>query len=178
MHLKGVWRSAGMKFGEQCVMISGQVLMEPWLAGSWDFLQQVLYFLQEWNFKIVSSVLAQHICRVQFKFLCAGARVFFRAFFGQGTGDILLDNLLCNSRETRLVDCPHNGIGIHNCVHSEDAGLRCLRKLCISCIQIMLFKVRLLTNTLIPVSMFVYSWLSGRCNQTGGIWIQLLPGSS
>ena len=68
MHLKDVWRSAGMKSGELCVMISGQGLMEPWLAGSWDFLQQVLHLLQEWNFEIVSSVLAQHICRVQFNF--------------------------------------------------------------------------------------------------------------
>ena len=34
LHLKDVWRFAGMKSGEQCVMIFGQVLMEPWLAGN------------------------------------------------------------------------------------------------------------------------------------------------
>ena len=58
-----------------------------------------------------------------------GATPFYRAQYGQGTGPILLDNLLCNSRETRLIDCPHNGIGVHNCIHSEDAGLRCQCKL-------------------------------------------------
>ena len=42
-----------------------------------------------------------------------------------GTGAILLDNLGCVGTETRLVNCPHNGAGIHNCVHAEDAGLRC-----------------------------------------------------
>ena len=26
------------------------------------------------------------------------------------------------------MDCPHNGIGIDNCAHSEDAGLRCAGK--------------------------------------------------
>jgi hypothetical protein len=57
-----------------------------------------------------------------------GATAFNRAFFGQGTGRILLDNLGCAGTETRLVDCPHNGIGIENCVHSEDAGLRCTGK--------------------------------------------------
>ena len=57
----------------------------------------------------------------------AGATAFSLARFGQGTGPILLDNLLCNSRETRLIDCPHSGIGIHNCGHSEDAGIRCQR---------------------------------------------------
>ena len=43
LHLKDVWRFAGMMSGEQCVMISGQALMELWLVGNWDFLQQVLY---------------------------------------------------------------------------------------------------------------------------------------
>ena len=46
--------------------------------------------------------------------------------FGLGSGPIYLDNLICNSTERRLVDCRHNGIGTHNCGHSEDAGLRCL----------------------------------------------------
>ena len=32
--LKGVWRSAGMKSGEQCVMISGPLLMQLWPADS------------------------------------------------------------------------------------------------------------------------------------------------
>ena len=58
-------------------------------------------------------------------FFSTGATALSRAPFGQGTGPILLDNLVCNSRETRLVDCTHNGIGVHNCAHSEDAGLRC-----------------------------------------------------
>jgi len=30
--------------------------------------------------------------------------------------------------ETRLVDCPSNPIGIHNCAHSEDASVRCVGK--------------------------------------------------
>ena len=43
-----------------------------------------------------------------------------------GTGAIVLDNLLCRNTESRLVDCPHNGVGAHNCDHSDDAGVRCL----------------------------------------------------
>ncbi len=57
-----------------------------------------------------------------------GATSFQNAFFGQGSGQILLDNLMCVGSETRLVDCPHNGIGIENCLHFEDAGLRCACK--------------------------------------------------
>ena len=47
------------------------------------------------------------------------------AYFGRGTGQIWLDNLLCTGSETRLIDCRHNGLGVHNCVHGEDAGLFC-----------------------------------------------------
>ncbi len=52
-------------------------------------------------------------------------RVTTNAMFGQGTGPIFLDNLMCVGTETRLIDCPHNGVGIENCAHSEDAGVVC-----------------------------------------------------
>ena len=55
----------------------------------------------------------------------SGAIARSRAFFGQGTGSILLDNVGCIGTETRLVNCQNNGIGNHNCAHSEDAGVTC-----------------------------------------------------
>lgn len=48
------------------------------------------------------------------------------AAFGQGTGPILLDRVVCTGDEARLVDCEHNGIGIHDCDHSEDVGVSCM----------------------------------------------------
>ena len=47
------------------------------------------------------------------------------AFFGAGSGPIHYDNVLCSGSEARLADCPHNGIGNHNCFHGEDAGVVC-----------------------------------------------------
>ena len=48
-----------------------------------------------------------------------------RAHFGQGSGNILLDNVHCTGSERSILDCPHNGINIHNCGHSEDASVTC-----------------------------------------------------
>lgn len=39
----------------------------------------------------------------------------------------MLDNLGCRGTETRLVDCDHNGLNIHDCIHPHDIGVRCLQ---------------------------------------------------
>ena len=49
------------------------------------------------------------------------------ARFGEGSGDIFLDGVQCNGTETSLIDCKHEGIGVHNCGHKEDAGVSCMR---------------------------------------------------
>ena len=58
-------------------------------------------------------------------FVHTGAVAFGNARFGQGTGPITLDNVQCTGNEGRLFDCRNNGLGNHNCIHSEDASVRC-----------------------------------------------------
>jgi hypothetical protein len=47
------------------------------------------------------------------------------AQFGEGSGPIFLDEVRCLGFESRLIECPANPVGNHDCSHMEDAGVQC-----------------------------------------------------
>ena len=55
----------------------------------------------------------------------SGAVAFGLSHFDGGTGGIFLDDLGCYGHESKLLDCSHAKIGVHNCDHNADAGVRC-----------------------------------------------------
>jgi hypothetical protein len=63
-----------------------------------------------------------------FLFQSLGAVAFSQARFGQGSGPIHLDDVNCAGTESALGDCSANPIGINDCSHVEDAGVRCQSK--------------------------------------------------
>ena len=85
-----------------------------------------VYYQNQWGTvcdDFFSLTDANVVCR-QLGFGAATAALSFSAF-GQGTGNIWLDNLGCSGTESCLGNCSHNGWGVHNCAHFEDAGVRC-----------------------------------------------------
>ena len=54
---------------------------------------------------------------------------FSNAKYGLGTGPIFLDDLHCDGSENTLFECSSSRRpGSHNCAHSEDASVECLRR--------------------------------------------------
>ena len=52
------------------------------------------------------------------------AVAYTNAFYGQGAGLVLLDDVSCTGTESRLVGCPYDSNTV-DCSHSEDAGVHC-----------------------------------------------------
>ncbi|CAG09101.1 unnamed protein product, partial [Tetraodon nigroviridis] len=66
---------------------------------------------------------AQVVCRAMD---CGSAQTAkSSAYFGQGEGDIWLDDMDCQGNETSLLHCNHARLGENNCGHGEDAGVIC-----------------------------------------------------
>ena len=57
-----------------------------------------------------------------------GAVAVGSAFFGGGSGSILLDDVMCSGNEESLLNCSRRSnvpLLSSNCLHSEDAGVMC-----------------------------------------------------
>ena len=47
------------------------------------------------------------------------------AYYGRGSGLIMVTNVGCTGEEKSLLNCTHNGYGVTSCSHYEDAGVTC-----------------------------------------------------
>ena len=54
----------------------------------------------------------------------ADASALSNAFYGQGTGPILLDDVACTGTQTNILQCTFD-TNTADCGHSEDAGVQC-----------------------------------------------------
>eukprot|EP00057_Strongylocentrotus_purpuratus_P029544 XP_011684018.1 PREDICTED: deleted in malignant brain tumors 1 protein-like [Strongylocentrotus purpuratus] len=86
---------------------------------------------------------------------------FSGAAFGEGTGNITLDNVNCTGEESRILSCSNNGLGVHDCSHADDAGVRCSLTNDEN-VSLIYGKTELLTSPNYPDNYYdntVYNWL-------------------
>uniref|UniRef100_A0A8D0C8G5 Neurotrypsin n=1 Tax=Scleropages formosus TaxID=113540 RepID=A0A8D0C8G5_SCLFO len=57
--------------------------------------------------------------------LSGTAKAWGQAYFGEGSGRVLLDEVRCTGNELSIEQCPKALWGEHNCEHREDAGVSC-----------------------------------------------------
>jgi len=90
---------------------------------------------------------AESFALLHFHFLCS---------YGSGSGRIWLDNVGCFGTESCLLSCRNNGIGVHNCVHSEDVAISCS------------FRTRFTSTdcSRISTSKFIYVFIGGEVDNT------------
>ena len=56
----------------------------------------------------------------------AGSVAYSNARFGQGTGPIALNNLVCTGSEVSVLDCLSDGLfSVGTCTHADDAAVEC-----------------------------------------------------
>jgi len=55
----------------------------------------------------------------------SAARATKNAYYGQGVGRVMLDNVHCRGSEKSITQCRHRGWYKTDCTHYEDAGVKC-----------------------------------------------------
>ena len=58
--------------------------------------------------------------------LLIDARARTNAAFGQGSGPIILNNVLCRGSEQNLFHCQSDILEVGSCRHTQDAGVECV----------------------------------------------------
>ena len=80
----------------------------------------------QWYIVYLKSI---SICSYHLRNCEIGSLAFRGAHFGSGSGPIFLDQLNCEGTEGRLIECRTiRPTGLHDCSHSQDAGVRCIGK--------------------------------------------------
>ena len=85
------------------------------------------------------------------------------AHFGNGSGQVWLDDVGCSGSESTIENCPHAGWGVKDCSLNEEASVICSSELYQSCCQTVFLKIQfsLKSILLLEVRYVLFKRLAG-----------------
>ena len=92
--------------------------MELYHGGTWGTVCD-----DDWDIDDDNVVCRQLGHASAIEYVCCARR------FGEGSGSIHLDDVVCTGSESNLEYCDHREWSMHNCRHYEDAGVVCFGEL-------------------------------------------------
>ena len=70
-------------------------------------------------------------CLIRVCKIAIGAEAHSGAMFGEGSGQIWLNSVVCTGAERALANCVFNSSEMTSCTHAQDAGVTCSQGECI-----------------------------------------------
>ena len=114
-----------MDSGEPSVITPGTAVMLVWSVGSWD--TPCLVRNSNLNCGIWVHTGCLPVNAWLYLLHSTGAIPLSNAYYGSGTGPVLIDYVSCTGNEQFLANCTNRGIGVTSswCGHDDDAGVQC-----------------------------------------------------
>ena len=94
---------------------------------SYIVVSYILPFLSTCRLNYIYIYIYIYLWHVKQMLYSTAGEALLNAYFGQGTGQIVLDDVQCTGWENQLLACRGSPIldVSSNCDHSDDAGMRC-----------------------------------------------------
>jgi len=87
-----------------------------------DFVVTCLQFSRMHNNDYDSAETTEYMCLIVHRYI---GRFYGSAYYGSGSGRILLDDVQCRGTETDIAMCPRRNWREYGCSHSEDVSVSC-----------------------------------------------------
>ena len=91
---------------------------------------EIIYFYIQQNFRYIDSAIlcfsfVTNMYRLKLLIMSSNGVYLQDTPYGEGSGQIWLDEVICAGNETSLLACQHNDWADDDCSHSEDVTIRC-----------------------------------------------------